>query len=253
MLNFVERGHGPALVFLHAFPLDHRMWGEQIGFFSTRYRVIAPDAFGFGGSHPPRPWEMQDMGAAVAEVLDHLEVDRCILVGLSMGGYIALPFTLSNPARVAQLVLAHTRARRDTEPERANRNAMIEALKQEGIATLPARMVSRLLGTSAPESLRQSLTESILSASAEASIHAVAAMRDRLDHTTDLQSISCPTLVITGPDDAIIKVEDSRAMAENLPSGHLAIIPGTGHLSNLEAPVAFNKTLDEFLRQFGSG
>jgi pimeloyl-ACP methyl ester carboxylesterase len=229
------------------------MWDQQIDFFSPRFRVIAPDAFGFGGSHPPRPWTMPDMGGAVLEVLDHLQVDRCILVGLSMGGYIALPLTLSNPTRVAQLVLAHTRARSDTEVERANRNTMIEALRQEGIVTLPARMVPRLLGPGASVSLRQSLTESILGATAEASIHAVAAMRDRFDHTQDLRRISCPTLVITGPDDAIIKVEDSRAMAANLPQGRLAVIPGTGHLSNLEAPAAFNKTLDEFLTQFGSG
>jgi pimeloyl-ACP methyl ester carboxylesterase len=229
------------------------MWDQQIAFFSTRFRVIAPDAFGFGSSQPPIPWMMPDMASAVLEVLNHLQVVHCTLAGLSMGGYIAIPFTLSNPSRVTRLVLAHTRARADTDSERDNRNKMIEALKQDGIAALPERMVSRLLGASAPASLRQSLTQSILGASAEASIHAVTAMRDRLDRTPELGNVFCPTLVITGPEDAIIKIEDSQAMAEALPHGRLAVIPGSGHLSNLEVPAVFNKTLDEFLRQSGSG
>src|SRR5678810_235991 len=135
MLSFKEQGHGPALVFLHAYPLDSAMWRAQIEFFSDRYRVLAPDILGFGASQPARPWTMSQMGDELATLLDQLGSEQCILAGLSMGGYISLPFALSHPERVQRLVLAHTRARADLEPEKTARNAMIDELKRVGTAT----------------------------------------------------------------------------------------------------------------------
>jgi len=251
MLSFVERGQGPALVFLHAFPLDHSMWNGQLEFFSRHHRVIATDTFGFGASQPPKPWSMSDMGEALRQLLDHLHIERCSLAGLSMGGYIAIPFAIANPTRIEKLVLAHTRARGDTDIEKNNRNGMIQSLKDEGIEALPPRMVSRLLGSSAGTELGRDLTESILRASAEACIHAVTAMRDRLDQTQNLKRITCPTLVIAGPEDQIITVEDCRTMASTIPTGTLEVIANTGHLSSLEAPSAFNRSLVAFLTKRG--
>src|SRR3954465_1476189 len=100
MLAFKEQGQGPALVLLHAYPLDHSMWQPQVEYFSKNYRVITPDAFGFGGSLSARAWTMPDMGNAVLELLDHLKIEQCTLGGLSMGGYIALPFALAHPERI---------------------------------------------------------------------------------------------------------------------------------------------------------
>src|SRR5688572_2664552 len=100
MLSFSERGHGPALVLIHAFPLDSSMWQQQMEFFADRYRVITPDVIGFGGSQPSRSWTMPEMGQELASLLDHLQIETCTLAGLSMGGYIALPFALTSPSRV---------------------------------------------------------------------------------------------------------------------------------------------------------
>src|SRR5262245_30312267 len=122
MLSFSEQGDGPALVLIHAYPLDHCMWQIQTDFFSSRFRVVTPDVFGFGGSQPPQSWTMADMGNALLALLDQLKIKKCTLAGLSMGGYIALPFTLAYPDRVERLVLAHTRARADLEAETIARN-----------------------------------------------------------------------------------------------------------------------------------
>ena len=252
MLSFTERGRGPALVFLHAYPLDSSMWRGQIEFFSSRYRVITPDILGFGGSQPARPWTMSQMGDELGTLLDHVGIERCILAGLSMGGYISLPFTLSNPDRVERLVLAHTRARADLEAERTARNAMIEELKKAGTATLPEKMLPRLLGPDAGEDVRSFVRSSIERTTPEADMFAVAAMRDRSDQTERLSSLRCPTLVIAGSGDAILKVEDCRAMAEAVPQGEFVVIPQTGHLSNLEDPANFNRAVDDFLRRFDS-
>lgn len=251
MLSFSEQGHGPALVLLHAYPLDRSMWQTQVEAFSPRYRVVTPDVFGFGGSQPPRPWTMAEMGDALLALLDQLKVEKCTLAGLSMGGYIAIPFTLANPNRVERLVLAHTRARADVETEKTARNDMIAALKKDGIAPLPDKMIPRLLAANASEGVRKVVRDSIERASAEASIHAVTAMRDRVDQTANLTRLACPTLVITGDADAIIKVEDSEKMAAAIPGGELRVISGTGHLSNIENPSAFNQALDQFLRRSG--
>src|SRR5678815_2118182 len=186
MLGFSERGHGPALVFIHAFPLDSEMWQSQVEFFSGRYRVITPDVIGFGSSQPPRSWAMPQMGAEVATLLDSLEIEKCTLVGLSMGGYISLPFTLANPSRVERLVLAHTRARADLEAERAARNAMIDGLQRDGIGTLPEKMIPRLLGPDATTEVRGFVKKSIERTSVDACVGAVTAMRDRADQTQNL-------------------------------------------------------------------
>ena len=247
MLSFSEQGRGPALVLLHAYPLDHSMWQNQMDVFSDRYRVITPDVFGFGGSQPPRPWTMTHMGDALLALLDQLNIDKCILAGLSMGGYICIPFALAHLHRIECLVLAHTRARADVEAETAARNKMISDLKNGGPSILPDKMVPRLLAATASEDIKKMVRQSIERVSAEASINAVTAMRDRVDQTANLSLITCPTLVITGGADAIIKVEDSERMAAAIPGAELRVIDGTGHLSNLEDPAAFNQALDEFL------
>src|SRR5207247_43875 len=132
-------------------------------------------------------------------------------------GYIAIPFTLAHPERVERLVLAHTRARADFDSEKTARNDMIDALKKDGVSILPDRMLPRLLAANASEEVRNIVRNSIERTSAEACIHAVTAMRDRFDQTANLVRIACPTLVITGGADAIIKVEDSETMAAAIP------------------------------------
>src|SRR5438094_518670 len=137
MLNYIVKGQGPAILFVHAFPLDHSMWKPQVEFFEKRYRVVAPDICGFGGSQPAAPWSIEQMGDELLILMDSLAIDRCTLVGLSIGGYIALPFAAKHPGRVEKLVLAHTRARADNETERNNRTEMVAALQQNGIEILP--------------------------------------------------------------------------------------------------------------------
>src|SRR5436190_1871720 len=232
MLGFSEQGHGPALVLLHAYPLDHCMWQIQMDELSRHYRVITPDVFGFGGSQPPRAWTMPEMAEALLALLDQLQIKKCALGGLSMGGYICIPFVLAHPDRVSRLILAHTRARADLDNETIARNAMIATLRKEGNYTLPDKMLPRLLAVSTQEDIRRNVRDSIERASAQACIYAVTAMRDRADQTANLGLITCPTLVITGGSDPVIKVEDSEKLAAAFPAGELRVIEGTAHLSN---------------------
>jgi 3-oxoadipate enol-lactonase len=247
MLHVVDRGKGEALVFVHAFPLDHTMWSAQAEFFGRQYRVVTPDLPGFGLSGDTEAWTIPQVGDQLIAVMDELGIERCTLIGLSIGGYISLPLAINHPTRVSKLVLAHTRARADTETERAARNDMIGLLQREGIAALPGRMLPRLLGPQASAEVQNWVRQTIEGAETEAAIHAVEAMRDRADSTPRLSQVTCPTLVIAGDGDAIIKVEECRELAEAIPNGKLAVIPKTGHLSNIEDPAAFNKVLSDFV------
>jgi 3-oxoadipate enol-lactonase len=128
-----------------------------------------------------------------------------------------------------------------------SRNGMIEDLKTSGISSLPDKMLPRLLGANAGEEVKSAVRALIEKTSPEADIHAVTAMRDRLNQTPHLGRLRCRTLVVAGSGDAILKVEDCQAMAQAIPNCEFVVIPNTGHLSNLEDPSAFNSTLEKFL------
>src|SRR5262249_4177855 len=152
------------------------------------------DILGFGGSQPASPWSIEQMGGELLNLVDHLKIQRFTLVGLFIGGYISLPFAAKHPDRIEKLVLAHTRARADNAEERESGSQMVTALQQNGIETLPDRMLPRLLGAKASEDLGDRVRRTILKASPNAAIFAVTAMRSRADATSLLPQLSCPTL-----------------------------------------------------------
>jgi len=246
-VKVIDQGKGPAILLLHAFPLNRTMWEPQLDVLSSKFRVIAPDLRGFGGSQPPSPWTMAEMADDLSALLDDLEVKTCAVAGVSMGGYIALPFWSAYPERVSKLVLANTRARADNDTEKAARNEMIAAIQQSGSGTLPDRMLPRLLRPNAPMDVVQTVRKMIEGVDTAAATYAVMAMRDRVDFSTTVHRITCPTMVVTGKDDVIIRTEDSRAMADSIPGCRFVEVPESGHLSNLENPNEFNRVLMDFL------
>jgi pimeloyl-ACP methyl ester carboxylesterase len=223
------------------------MWTRQIEALSGRFRVIAPDVRGFGGSQPPSEWTMEDMAHELKELLDHLGIEAPAVAGVSMGGYIALAFWWKHPERVGRLVLANSRARADNATEQAARNEMIAAIEQGGVGILPDRMLPRLLQPNpSPETLRE--TRSMIEQTdASAAAYALMAMRDRMDFTTLLHRVACPAMVVAGVNDAIIRAEESREAAAAIHGARFVTIQDSGHLSNIENPAAFNAALISFL------
>jgi pimeloyl-ACP methyl ester carboxylesterase len=247
-IEFLDQGKGPAVLLIHAFPLNSGMWAPQMSALTEQFRVIAPDVRGFGGSQPPKPWTMDELAGDLNRLLDELAVADAAVVGVSMGGYIALAFWSSYPNRVRRLVLSNSRARADNDVERAARNEMIAAIQQSGVQLLPDRMLPRLLQPNpAPEAVRE-VRRMIEVADPSAAAYAVMAMRDRFDFSTQLQRMRCPAMVVTGENDVIVRAEDARAMADSIPGASFVTIPDSGHLSNLENPEAFNAALLRFLQ-----
>ncbi len=246
-LHCLDQGNGPAVLLIHAFPLNHEMWQPQIGPLTKQFRVIAPDIRGFGKSQPPSPWTIDDMCGELIGLLDDLGVNDCAVAGVSLGGYIALPFQAAYPDRVNKLILANTRARADNEAEKAGRNEMIAAMQQRGASILPDRMLPRLLKPNPRPNVVRMVRRLIEQADVSAAIYAVMAMRDRPDSSTILHRVRCPVMVVTGQDDVIIRTEDSRAMAESIAGSRFVPIPESGHLSSIENPEEFNRCLLDFL------
>ena len=246
-ISYVDAGNGPAVLLIHAFPLNNTMWASQVAALSGKFRVLAPNIRGFGQSQPSSAWTMEEMADSLNEFLDKLGVKDSAVVGVSIGGYIALTFWSKYPRRVRQLVLSNSRARADNETEKNARNDMIAAIEQSGAAILPDRMLPRLLQPNPPAGVVRNVRKMIESTSPAAAVYAVMAMRDRMDFSSMLHRVECPTMVITGENDVIIRMEDSHAVADAISGARFVTIPNSGHLSNLENSEAFNAALLSFL------
>jgi len=250
-IAYADRGSGPGVVLLHAYPLDSSMWRDQIASLSDRFRVIAPDLPGFGQSAVSAGMTIDSVADVVAELLDHLGVnERVVIGGVSMGGYAALGFARLYPQRVRALILADTKADPDDEDGRANRDKMIQLATDRGPAAVVEQLLPRLLapGTVArkPDVVRF-VRETAGRLKAEGIVAALKALRDRPDARPGLAHISFPTLVLVGDQDAVTPPEKARELTGQIPDAHLVTVPDAGHLSNLENPAAFTAALREFL------
>jgi 3-oxoadipate enol-lactonase len=250
-LHVHDTGDGPALLFLHAFPLDASMWDTQVGAFSARYRCLRPDMYGFGSSPaPPQGMSLDDVAEAVVAALDARGVRRATVVGQSMGGYLAFPLLRRFADRVERLVLCDTRAGADTDAAREDRLRMAEAVRRSGsVEAIVEPMVARLL---APENAAEfHISDPVRGRIRRATPAGVAAAQEamalRPDSSALLAKITVPTLVLVGSQDAITPPEEAERMAAAIPGARFEVIEGAGHLSNLERWDAFNAALAAFL------
>ncbi|MFN2388069.1 MAG: alpha/beta fold hydrolase [Actinomycetota bacterium] len=252
-INYIDSGgDGAPVLLVHAFPLDAQMWEPQIEALGDRFRLIAPDLKGFGGSDAPQDrslYSMDSYADELAGVLDELGLDAPVLVGLSMGGYIAFAFLRKHRARVRALVLADTRAEADPPEGIAKRTAQQEQVASQGTKALIDALSNALLSeptrTKKPDVVDR--VKQLMDNPVGGFIGALEAMKARPDSTDELTAIDVPTLVLVGENDAVTPPEAARKIHEHVGGSRLVVIPEAGHLSSLEAPEAFNGALAEFL------
>lgn len=255
-VRYLESGSGRTCILLHAFPLSADQWLPQLARVPQGWRFVAPDVRGFRGIGQA----YQDVGldqatmathaGDVLQLMSHLDVDRAVIGGLSMGGYVAMAVAKAAPRRLDGLVLADTRATADTEDARAGRDAMIAKVRAGGVNVVADAMLPKLIGeTSKREQpdLTDAVRELIMRNTPEAVNSALAAMKARPDSTDVLAQLECPSLVVCGEEDVITPMADSESMAATVRYSTLVRIPRAGHLANLEAPLVFNDALGRFL------
>ncbi|MCP2234994.1 Pimeloyl-ACP methyl ester carboxylesterase [Prauserella halophila] len=244
------------LVLLHAYPLDARMWNAVRVPLSARTRVITPDQRGMGrspfpdGSAAGGEPSLDDAARDVVALLDRLELDRVVLGGCSMGGYLTMAVLRAAPERVGGLVLVDTKAGADTDEARANRLSVAERAETEGVAGwLADAMLPNLLSEHTREQQPEveALVRELIDSQQPSGIAwAQRAMAARPDSTATLRAADVPALVLVGEHDGLAPPDAARAMADVLPDARLETIPDAGHLTPLEAPDAVAATITDW-------
>ncbi len=251
-IAFSEYGEGRPLVLLHAFPLNGGMWAPQARAFADGNRVVLPDCPGFGRSpYPPAQPDMRFYAEGIRELLDKLRLERVVLGGLSMGGYLAFACLKLFPERISGLLLANTRSESDAEEIRESRKDMARRVSEEGVGVLIGLQMERLLSKNTLQNeplIVEQVKAMILNSSPDGVVGALGAMRDRPDSSALLSGIKVPTLVVGGEEDGVSSPEVIGEMARQIPGSEHHVLSGAAHLSNLEAPEEFNALLKGFLK-----
>lgn len=256
-LYFELTGSGPPLVLVHGFACGLRMWDPQVQALARSFRVVTYDVRGHGSSEAPSDPAAYSPSICVDDLralLDHLEIGRAAVGGLSMGGNIALHFALTHPERLTALIVADTGSGSDgTSDFAAGVERMAAALERDGIqAFADAALLTPAFGRYAkqgpePERLIRSC---LMAHPARGLAHTARGVVTRRPSiytlASALRSLSIPTLLIVGEHDGPC-VDVHRFMADTIPGAHHMVIPGAGHLSNLEAPDEFNRAIENFL------
>jgi pimeloyl-ACP methyl ester carboxylesterase len=264
-LYYEEAGEGTPVLFIHEFAGDHRSWEPQVRCFARRYRCVTYAARGYPPSDVPTDLAAYSQELAVADalaVLDHLLIERAHVVGLSMGAFCALHVGLRHPDRTASLVVAGCGygAPPDARASfRAESEAVAEAFERQGAAAFaptygagPARVQFQNKDRRGWEEFVRMLAEHSAVGSA-LTMRGVQRERPSLyDLTDELAALGVPTLLLVGDED-VGCLETNLMLKRTIPSAGLAVLPRTGHTSNLEEPASFNRLVAEFLATVDAG
>jgi len=248
-LDVAVVGEGPTLVLLHAFPFDRRMWDEERGRLSDRYRVITLSYRGCGASSQSvSAFSVDDLADDVVAVLDTLGVPMAAVAGLSLGGYVALALAARHPARLWALGLFCTRATGDDDGAKQARQRSIARVAAGEADLFVDELVGRLLSPSAtPAQLAHA--RGLGERRPRTLISLLEVLRDRPDRTALLPQIRVPALVLSGAADQVVPGVEAERMAESIPGARHLRLAGAGHLCHLEQPEAFAQMLGDFLDQ----
>ena len=243
-------GAGLPIVFIHGFPHNRTLWAPQLGALLPRARCIAPDLRGFGESEVRGPYSMAQYADDIAGVLDRLQIDRAVIAGLSMGGYVAFELWRRHRRRVRALILADTRPGADTDEGKAKRRELITLARTRGAEAVADAQLPGMIGKTSRERCPdtvEGVREMMAAAPIDGIVGALEAMMARPDSTPTLPTIDVPTLIVVGDEDVLTPPSEARAMHERIAGSRLEVLTGAGHVSNVERPAAFNHVVSEFL------
>ena len=254
-LSYDDVGEGDIpVVFLHGFPFDKTMWQGQMDYLQTTHRVIACDIRGFGKSTDEESHLSMDLFANdLILFIDKLGLEKIIICGLSMGGFIALNAIKRFPSRFKALILCDTQCVADTHDVKVNRYKTIEDIKEYGVTNFNQGFIKNVFHedslTNKPEVVEQ-LRNVVFSNSQHIITQGLIALAERCETCSILDEITIPTLIICGREDAVTPLSESKFMNKHIKDSVLHVISNAGHVSNLEEPTKFNKLLRDFLNDF---
>jgi 3-oxoadipate enol-lactonase len=256
VVNYDDEGaeNAPTIIFIHGFPLNKSMWDMQMEALKNTYRVIAYDIRGHGNSDEGDAEFSIDLFVNdLLGLMDKLELEKTILCGLSMGGYIALNAVKNHPERFDALILSDTQCAADTPEGKEKRLKAIEHIKENGVEKYADESIKNLFAAESFTTRTKEVAavkDMIVNMSEASLINTLLALSKRLETCSNLSGIKMPVLIMVGTEDKITPVSAAKAMQEEISDSFLKIIAHAGHLSNLENPSVFNHHLKKFLQRF---
>ncbi|MGH9209647.1 MAG: alpha/beta fold hydrolase [Acidimicrobiales bacterium] len=251
-VGYDDEGDGDPLVLVHGHPFNRSMWQPQVEHFgSSGWRVIVPDLRGYGETTVvPGKTPLATFAHDVVALLDHLQVERVALGGLSMGGQIVMEIHRLFPERIRGLVLADTTPQAETNHGREQRSTMADRLLREGMRPYATEVLSKMLAPyniDAQPAIAEHVLTMMLATSPDGAAAALHGRAERPDYVSMLEEVAVPALVVVGADDEFTPISEARLMADRIPHATLAVIDGAAHMPNLEQRVAFDDVLQTFL------
>jgi len=239
------------IVFVHGFPFDKSSWQPQMEFFKETHRVIAYDIRGFGKSTAGREEVSIELFADdLVKFMDDLEIDKAIVCGLSMGGYILLNAASRYFKRFEALILCDTQCIADSSEIKEKRYQTISQIKAEGLTDFAEGFVNNIFcqdSLNTKKELMGKIKGIILSTSPAAILGTLNALAQRWQTCSSLNEILVPTLILCGKEDKVTPFIQSEFLLKNITGSILHSIDKAGHLSNLEQPDEFNQHLSDFI------
>lgn len=252
-ISYDDFGHSTIpIILIHGFPFNKASWQPQIDFLQQTKRVIAYDIRGFGNSTTNDDDEvsMDVFADDLIKLMDALKIEKSIICGLSMGGYIILNALQRFPERFEAVVLCDTQCVSDSSIMKEKRNTSIKQIESDGLSKFAEHFVTSILSKTSLSSKKQLVEElksTILSTPVKTITNTLSSLAQRKEMREHLKNISVPTLVLCGIEDMVTPVDQSSFLIKQIPNSTLHSINGAGHLSNLEQPETFNKHLGDFV------
>lgn len=253
-LAYDDAGHGDCVVLIHGHPFDRTLWAPQVAALRDSFRVLAPDLRGFGQSPvTPHLVTMREYAADIENLLDGLGITRAALVGLSMGGLVAMELACSRQERYWAIGLIATTMEPPTRDERTVRSERAAAVERDGMAVLVDYMHTGLYGPACPPAVRARIDAMMFAAPPAGAAAALRGRAERPDYRPLLAGLDIPALVCAGSADPWSDHAVTAEIAASLRRQETVVIDGAGHLPNLEAESEFNEALHSFLQSHAPG
>lgn len=247
-ISHTEAGLGLALLLIHPFPTDQRLWEQQRVGLQKYFRVITLDLLGFGLAQPTdgKAVTMENYADQVKALLDQLQIKKAIIGGESLGGYIALAFLQKYPDRVNGLVLSNTQSIADTPEAKEKREATAIEVLEQGTSKFITNLLPKLLSPTATVAQQNSLKKIVESQHPNAIASALRGMAQRSDTSNILANSTLPVLVITSDQDSLVSPEQSQQMHALAKKSQLITVADAGHLSSFEQPEQWNAAVESW-------
>ncbi|MBK6266057.1 alpha/beta hydrolase [Marivirga sp. S37H4] len=257
-LSYDDVGEGAVpVIFLHGYPFDKTMWQIQLDFLNSSHRLIACDIRGFGKSTDEEsPLSIDLFADDLIQFMDKLSIDKAILCGLSMGGFIALNAMKRFPARFEALILCDTQCVADTIEVKEKRYKTIDEIAVDGEEKFNEGFIKKVFHKDSitnKKKLVEQLRRVVFANSKHIIVQGLVALAERSETCSTLNEITIPTLIICGREDEVTPLAQSEFMNKNIKGSILKVIDKAGHVSNLEQPDEFNQHLLDFLTTLVEG